>query len=72
MDDTSKLLLDKIRDLGLDENDPTSLEALWPYLSEVIRAACLIEAPLRGVTPQALGVKAILEFLQHHRTSNVG
>jgi hypothetical protein len=70
--DPSKLLLDKIRELGLDETDLKSLEALWPYLSEILREACSLEAPLRGVTPQALGAKAVFELLQHYRAENAG
>jgi len=63
-------LLELIKRLGLDENDPKSLEALWPHLSVIIRVACKIEAPLRGVTPQALGARAVLDLLQHYRAQN--
>jgi hypothetical protein len=60
-------LIELIGKLGLDKTDPKSLEALWPHLSVVIREACKLEAPLRGVTPQALGARAVLDLLRHHR-----
>jgi len=65
-------LLDLIAKLGLDENDPKSLEALWPHLSVVIREACKLEAPLRGMTPQALGARAVIDLLRHYRAKNAG
>ena len=65
-------LLELIANLGLDENDPKSLEELWPHLSVVIREACKLEAPLRGMTPQALGARAVLDLLQHYRGQNAG
>ena len=64
-------LLELIERLGLDENDPKSLEALWPHLSVIIREACKLEAPLRGVTPQVLGARAVLDLLRHYRTQSV-
>jgi len=51
---------------GLDETNPKALEALWSELSEPIRAACEIEAELRGCTPQALGAQVIRDLLQHY------
>lgn len=63
-------LLAKIAELGLNEDDPKSLEALWPHLSEVIRAACTLEAPRKNITPQALGGLAVRDLIRHHRAKN--
>jgi len=56
--------------MGLDEDDPKSLEALWPHLSVIIREACKLEAQRRGMTPQALGAQAVLDLLRHYRAKN--
>jgi RNAse (barnase) inhibitor barstar len=56
-----------IQELGLTEDDPKSLEALWPHLSIVIREACKLEARLRGTTPQALAARAVSDLLQHYK-----
>jgi hypothetical protein len=63
-------LLEVIKTMGLDEDDPKSLEALWPHLSVIIREACKLEAQRRGMTPQALGAQAVLDLLRHYRAKN--
>lgn len=55
-----------IAEKGLDENDPKSLEALWPHLSIVIREACRLTAFERGLTPQSLGAEVVKNLLNHY------